>query len=299
MSGLFTLATAYAGSFMLLLLVRFIAGSGLGGATPCFIAVVSEYASPERRARVTSAIWTAFPVGNVIGTGLVAFLLARFNWEAIFVVGGVLPTRQASYGTLFAGANAIDTILLWIAFLTVFGVVAAVFYFAPALMHAHGVPLKVAALTLDLGGLGSLIERFGAGPVMATTPVIGAFGVALVGFVAGSVPLMAVPLAFLGVSVGGMSISGVLAPAAITYPAAIRSTGIGGAVGFGRLGQVIMPLVISLLQLIGLAASCIFLLVSPLLLVGAVAITALIRRQHRIGSIATRPATASAVGSLA
>ena len=335
--GLLTLATAYATSFGELILIRFIAGLGLGGATPCFIAIATEYTPREHRARVTSTIWTAFPVGNVVGTLFAAFLLAKFSWRAIFIFGGVLPllvflalliwlpktrraaaaplpeagaiaatgdgpSRQASYRTLFRADTAVDTMLLWVAFLSVFGVVAAVFYFAPQLMHAHGIPLKVAALVLGLGGIGSLIgspaagyliERFGAGVVMATTLVLGAIGTSAVGYVSGSVPTMMVTLAFLGVFVSGMGISGVLALAAVIYPASIRSTGVGGAVGSGRFGQVIMPLVISGMQTVGVTPPHLFLFIAPLLLVGAAAIVALTQRQQRTDSVMTRLAASS------
>ncbi len=344
--GIFTIATARPVSFGELILVRFIAGIGTGGATPLFIAIATGYTPPEHRARVTSAIWTAFPVGNVVGTLLAAFLLAKFSWRAIFVVGGVLPLLvflalliwlpgtarsmrapaagvaapggmsaaatappreeaaigHARYGALFAGGVGVDTMLLWLAFLSVFGTVAAVFFFAPALMHAQGIPLKTAALILGVGGIGGLIgsplagiliEKFGAAAVMSTTLVLGAFGVSAVGYVAGSVPGMVAALAFLGIFVSGMGISGVLAVAAITYPAAIRSTGLGSAVAAGRLGQVITPLLIALLERLQVQPPHLFLFVAPLLLVGAGAIVLLGRRQRQVGSIAMRLAAAS------
>ena len=279
--GLLTLATAYATSFGELILIRFVAGLGLGGATPCFIAIATQLTPSEHHARVTSTIWTAFPVGNVVGTLFAAFLLAKFSWRAIFIFGGALPllvflalliwlpanrraaaaplpgagaiaatgdglSRQASYRTLFMADTVVDTVLLWVAFLSVFGVVAAVFYFASQLMHAHGIFLKVAALVLGLGRVGSLIgfpaagyliERFGAGIVMAMTLVLGAIGTSAVGYVSRAVPAMMVTLSFLGVFVSGMGISGVLALAAVAYPASIRSAGIGGGVGPVRVGH--------------------------------------------------------------
>ena len=322
--GALTLATSYCVSFTQLVLVRFVAGLGLGGATPCFIAIVSDYTLKERRARVTSAIWTAFPVGNVVGALFSAFLLAKFSWHSIFITGGILPllvlaallvwlpdTRRvvagniamptseelfvrARFRSLFSADNAVNTLLLWLTFLVVFGVTAAVFYFSPQLMHAHGIPLKFGALVLGLAGIGSLfgspaagylIEKFGAGVVMTTTLVLGSLGVAVVGYMAGSIQSMMITLAFLGVFVSGMGISGVLAIAAVTYPSSIRSTGVGGAVAFGRFGQVIMPLVISGMQFLGVQPTHLFLFVAPLLLVGAAAIGILARRQHRTGSL--------------
>ncbi len=94
--GLFTFATAIAGSFRALLLARFLAGIGLGGAIPCLITLASEYAPRAHRAMVTSLIWTGFPTGVISGSFLNAFLLRHFGWQAIFLVGGVFPVMAAA-----------------------------------------------------------------------------------------------------------------------------------------------------------------------------------------------------------
>ena len=65
--GIFTLATALATSYESLLAIRFAAGIGLGGATPCFLALASEFSPGRRRAMVASLIWAAFPLGGSIG----------------------------------------------------------------------------------------------------------------------------------------------------------------------------------------------------------------------------------------
>ena len=52
--SVFTIATALANTFGTLLVIRFLAGIGLGGATPCFIALASEYA-PNPTVRWLSA----------------------------------------------------------------------------------------------------------------------------------------------------------------------------------------------------------------------------------------------------
>ncbi len=94
--GVFTFATATAGSFGTLLLVRFLAGIGLGGAIPCLITLASEYAPRRHRAMVTSLIWTGFPTGVITGSFLNAVLLRHFGWQAIFLVGGVFPLVVAA-----------------------------------------------------------------------------------------------------------------------------------------------------------------------------------------------------------
>ena len=337
--GGFTLATAAAGSFATLLLVRFLAGVGLGGATPCFIALVSEFAPQEHRARITSIVWTAFPLGAVLGTFLSAYLLSVSGWEAIFIVGGVLPllvffalltwlpestsflrlrdkayrvapafpsaaapaaeggyVAPASFRTLFSADMAPDTLMLWLSFATVFGAAAAVFYFAPAIMRDHGIPLQRGAAVLGLSGIGSfagsalaglLIERFGPGIVLAASFTIGAVATSLIGHAAASIVTMSLDLAVVGFAVNGIGISGVLTLAAVAYPTAVRSTGVGGAVMSGRLGQVIMPLLISTMQALSFQSEQVFLSVGCLLLVGAASIAGLSRRT-RARSLASR-----------
>ena len=39
---------------------------------------------------VVSLIWTAFPLGVVLGAVLNAYLLSRYSWHLIFLIGGAL-----------------------------------------------------------------------------------------------------------------------------------------------------------------------------------------------------------------
>ena len=89
--AVYTLATPRADSFPILLKISYLAGIGLGGATPCLITLASEYAPAARRATVTSLIWTAFPLGVISGSFLNALLLQRFGWQSIFLLGGLFP----------------------------------------------------------------------------------------------------------------------------------------------------------------------------------------------------------------
>lgn len=89
--GIFTLATASANSVTSLLVVRFLAGIGLGGAAPCFITLAAELAPKRHRAMVTSLIWAAFPLGGAVGGFVNGHLLAAYDWKTVFLVGGILP----------------------------------------------------------------------------------------------------------------------------------------------------------------------------------------------------------------
>jgi AAHS family 4-hydroxybenzoate transporter-like MFS transporter len=89
--ALFTLATPFAHDFSGLFTIRFGAGLGLGGATPCFLALMSDYAPRKNRATLVSLLWAGFPVGATLGGFLNGFLISTFGWTAIFFVGGAVP----------------------------------------------------------------------------------------------------------------------------------------------------------------------------------------------------------------
>src|SRR6476659_9621610 len=98
--GIFTLLVAHAQSYSTLVLYRAIAGLGLGGATPCFLALVSEYVPRQVRGTVVSVLWAAFPLGIMLGGFVNSYLVTAFGWQMIFYVGGVLPLIVAALLTL-------------------------------------------------------------------------------------------------------------------------------------------------------------------------------------------------------
>jgi MFS transporter, AAHS family, 4-hydroxybenzoate transporter len=98
--GIFTLLVAHAQSYSALVLYRVIAGFGLGGATPCFLALVSEYVPRQVRGTVVSVLWAAFPLGIMLGGFVSSYLVTAFGWRMIFYVGGVLPLIVATLLTL-------------------------------------------------------------------------------------------------------------------------------------------------------------------------------------------------------
>lgn len=89
--GVFALATVYAYDFRSLFALRVLIGIGLGGALSNSIAMVAEYAPQRTRATLVSLMYAAFPLGGVIGGPIAALLIAKFGWQAVFVLGGVMP----------------------------------------------------------------------------------------------------------------------------------------------------------------------------------------------------------------
>ncbi|USQ97348.1 MFS transporter [Caulobacter sp. RL271] len=89
--GLFGLLTATASGMDGLLTYRFLTGIGLGAAMPNIIALTSEYAPARLRATLVTVMFCGFPLGSTLGGLFSTWLIARFDWPSVFVVGGVLP----------------------------------------------------------------------------------------------------------------------------------------------------------------------------------------------------------------
>ena len=89
--GLMTLGCAFSRGFQSLLVLRFLAGLGLGGAIPNFIALASEYAPKRARSRLIVVTLWGFPAGAVLGGLISGPLIDHFGWPAIFFFGGALP----------------------------------------------------------------------------------------------------------------------------------------------------------------------------------------------------------------
>jgi AAHS family 4-hydroxybenzoate transporter-like MFS transporter len=296
----FTFATALTPSYQVLLLVRFLAGVGLGGATPCFLTLAAEFVPTRLRAPVTSLLWSGFPLGGMLGSFLNSWLIGAYGWPAMFHVGGIAPLIVAALlwlfvpkpprtlgageraaaspvKNLFADGRALATPLLWVPFFMAFGVLVIVVLWTPALLRQGGMSAPDAALVVGFHGLGGflgmaaagvLLEKYGT-RVLVPAFVIGALFTLLLGMVGTSVPLAALCDALIGVFVG-IGASGMIAVASLVYPAAIRSTGIGWAMAMGRLGQVAAPLIAGAMLQAGWPVGKMFLLIAAAPLIAAI-----------------------------
>ena len=89
--SLFSLLTITVTSFSELLLLRFLTSVGLGGATPLFVAMATEYSPRRTRGLAMSIVYSAFPLGGVAGGLISSSLIPMFGWQVIFLVGGTVP----------------------------------------------------------------------------------------------------------------------------------------------------------------------------------------------------------------
>lgn len=86
-----TVLTARAGSVNELLIVRFIAGCGLGAIMPNSMALVSEYTPLRSKVTAMMIVSNGFTMGAAIGGFIAAWLIPAYGWRSVFYFGGTLP----------------------------------------------------------------------------------------------------------------------------------------------------------------------------------------------------------------
>ncbi len=88
--GIFTLSISFVQSVEQLILLRFIAGLGLGGAVPNALAFGSEYAPSNKRATLATTMYAGVAIGATCAGLFSSFLLPRYGWQSLFLVGGII-----------------------------------------------------------------------------------------------------------------------------------------------------------------------------------------------------------------
>lgn len=291
--GLFSLLTAAATGLGSLAVLRFFTGLGLGGGIPIAIALATDcapLASPRRLVILMSA---GISVGNTSGGFIAAQLVRLSGWPSIFVVGGLLPllvipllvlfmpesralqaiqpeARKTTPADLFRNGLALRTSILWM--VNLFNLVGNYFilFWLPAILHAKGLSPSAAILATTMYALGSIIcalitapivDRFGVERIIAAILCMGALCVLLVGSFELPFPLLCLVVCGAGIGIGGCQ-HGINSVSGALYPAAIRATGVGWALGLGRIGQIGGPLVGGVLLGLGWASRDIFLAAS-------------------------------------
>lgn len=150
---------------------------------------------------------------------------------------------------LFRERRGVVTLLLWVVF---FMSLLDLYFMAnwlPSLFEELDTSVSPVLLgsLLQVGGLfgvlllGRVIDRYGF-HALAVTYVVAAVAIAAVGQTAESVLLAASTIFVAGFCIVGAQISS-NALAATFYPTAIRSTGVGWALGIGRVGSIVGPFV--------------------------------------------------------
>jgi AAHS family 4-hydroxybenzoate transporter-like MFS transporter len=89
--GLMTLVTASVNSVSQLLVLRLIAGIGMGCIIPNSTALIGEYSPQRKRVTLMMSITVGFTFGAAIAGFLSAWLIEDFGWRTVFYFGGIVP----------------------------------------------------------------------------------------------------------------------------------------------------------------------------------------------------------------
>lgn len=85
------LASSFSTDLQGLTVLRFVTGLGLGAAMPNAVTLISEYSPARRRALITNAMFSGFPLGAALGGFLAAWMIPQFGWRSVLALGGIAP----------------------------------------------------------------------------------------------------------------------------------------------------------------------------------------------------------------
>ena len=258
----------------------------LGGILPFFLVPVLFFRLPES---------IRYLVLQGDASEHVAKLLAHINPSLVF--GGetnfVVREERApgiAVGHLFRQRRALATLLLWVIFFASLLDLFLLSNWLPTVFHNAGISLSLAVIATALfqgGGvagtlaLGRFVDRFGAYRVLSLTYLLGAVFIALLGLSHSIFAIMGCTFcAGIGI-IGGQTGANVLA--ASIYPTFIRSTGVGWALGIGRIGSIIGPIVGGIMLSLHWPLTTIFLAAAVPAVCGSAAIHLLSRSQTGTG----------------
>ena len=294
--GIASLLSAVVGSLGTLSLLQFFTGIGIGGGFSGAAALSGDYAPHRLRATMIMATFTGAPLGGFLGGQIVALLLAEWGWRMIFVLGGIFPlallpvlvfwlpesprflaarrnlsprnaallrrfditsaqsdavdvARGNPIWMLFGRGYALQTALLWIIFFCSLLNLFLFVYWMPTVLNLIGISPGQAVIALF------------ALPYSVLCVIIFLAGMTIIG-----------------------SQTGVNGACGKLYPARMRTSGIGWALGIGRLGGIVAPILGGYLLAVGLPPTRIFLVACLFALIAAAATALLVFRNTDVES---------------
>src|SRR5262249_7836714 len=166
---------------------------------------------------------------------------------------------------LFREGRARSTILLWI----IFFMSLLILYLFASWLTTHAREAGLSAVTailvntmFQVGGIfgavfGWMLDKSGPARTIFTAYVIAALAIACISFAETNLVMLTFTVFMAGFGIiGGQN--GANALAALSYPTHIRSTGVGWAIGIGRVGSIIGPSLAGVLVQMGVSTGNIF-----------------------------------------
>ncbi len=195
----------------------------------------------------------------------------------------VAPAGHSKVSSLFAAGKTASTLWLWLAFFMSFTTLYFLLSWIPLLAANTGLSASLAiyaGTVFNLGAIFGILLQGYSSELLGLRRAIGVFlvGTAVLmvvfGFISGSLAVL-VLFGLIGFAMQG-GFTGLYSVAARLYPTEVRATGVGWAIGAGRTGAIVGPVLGGLLIGVGLSMSANFIVFAVPVVVAAVA-TALIR----------------------
>lgn len=86
-----TLLVSFATGPSILVLLRFLAGLGLGGAMPNAAVLASEYVPRARRTIAVTMTIVCVPLGGTLASFVSGLVIEKYGWQTPWRIGGILP----------------------------------------------------------------------------------------------------------------------------------------------------------------------------------------------------------------
>lgn len=252
-------------------LMRVIVGAGIGTVLAAMAALASECAPPNQRNLAVGMVQAGYPFAAVFTGLLVAHLLPSHGWKVLLMSAGaitiilfpaawvLLPAAAARQsgdgssrrvGALFSPDFRARTLFLWGA--VFFGLMVLYFIVSwiPKLSIQAGLSETNGIYAGSLYNLGAFVGtslmsvlavRVSLGRLVPAMLAGAAVAMLIFGTLSMSVELTLLVAFAIGVLLQG-GYNGVWPIAASAYPAEFRATGIGWAIGIGRSGAIIGPM---------------------------------------------------------
>jgi benzoate transport len=302
--GISVFGTAWTNSVETLMFFRVISGIGIGGMLASTATLTAENAPKATKDFWVSFVMSGYPIGAVLAGLVAAKIIPLYGWQSIFKVAGItsLITLPIVYFFLKESSDFLNevttkgktsvinllsteykkvTIGLWIAIFMAFATLYFLTTWIPKLASATGLSVELAIYAGTVFNLGAFLgivsqgffsSRFGLSKTIFVYLFITSLLMVVFGFFKDSFLILTL-FGLIGFGIQGGFV-GMYSLAARLYPTEIRATGVGGAVGVGRIGAVVGPLVGGVLIGMGLSMTINFIIFAiPPILAGLVLLT--------------------------
>jgi MFS transporter, AAHS family, 4-hydroxybenzoate transporter len=260
-------------SYSWMLCFRFITGLGIGGILPNLATVAAEFSSNNKKDFAVGMVQGGWPLGAILTGFAVAYIIPAWGWRTSFLIAGffsatlwfivlfLLPESPAflskenkvsafrNLQALFTPTYKKSTLLIWTAIFFGFITLYTLMSWIPTIAKNSGMPFQKATYAgtfLNLGAfigvfvMGLSISKWGIKKVMLVYLCLACACMIVYGTNTWNYGLHFLWIGCIGFLVQG-GFNAFYPATTRIYPDSIRSTGVGMAMGVGRLGAILGP----------------------------------------------------------